>query len=446
MPGVSDEPAASRVVPRVATFFSLYPEPLGLANGTHYCVVMKSPVRGFVSKVALHLKEGEAPVYLDPRFHELLYVSVRFHQVTRQQSLYDENTSQLWRVVEAVGGPHFRPATPGAADADVKAMQESSSVADSASVYTVVEMTTPIVIPRETHWDPCLPTDDVIGPTRTRCLDELMHIVNAYRFAQKILIPAPARERIGPIIIEAIRPANPDDGGWETTRELINSFALPRQPSLKAEQRPDTMRAMTHYFLYENLGHPSIALANLQNEMDVALYHDGNFRGTVMSAHSASEVLLDAALTAMLFEEARTPETAANVFDNPLKTRLLKEYHERLGGAWAPQGSNAVAVWLRDLLSLRHRVAHAGYMPSSGEATAAREAYYTLGRHLRDRLAAQVKKYPFTAGMLVSRGGFERRNIRTKAASGAVAAVSGEALTKFASWRADLVRVRAGTP
>src|SRR5271169_1095569 len=38
---------------------------------------------------------------------------------------------------------------------------------------------------------------------------------------------------------------------------------------------------------------------------------------------------------------------------------------------------------LRDLLMLRHRVVHTGHMPSSKEATAAREAYYGLRRHLR---------------------------------------------------------------
>lgn len=444
MPSNSAEPPVSPVVPRVATFFALYPDPLGLADGTYYCVTKRSPVRGFPSKIILHVKEGEPPVYLDPRMHEWLFVSVRFHRGTREQDFFAEHMSQLLRVVERVGGSHFRAPAPEAPSADVDG-EESSALADAESVYTVVEMTTPIVQAQGSHWEPCMPTDDVMGPTLTRCLMELMRVISAYRSAEKILIPSPARERVGPVIISATRPANPDEGGWDPEiHNVINFFATYRQPVLRGDHKPTTMTAMAEYVFYESIGHPSLALGSVQNEMDVALYHDGNFRSAVMSAHSASEVLLDAALMGMLFEESRDPETAVSAFDKPLKSRLLIEFPERLGGAWSPQGSNTVAVWIRDLLTLRHRVAHAGYMPSSEEATAAREAYYALGRHLRDRLTVRVKKYPFTAGLLVTRAGFERRNVQTKATAEAVKSVSVEALTAFASWRADLIRLRTG--
>ena len=56
----------SATIPRVATFFALYADPLGLTDGTTYCLVEDSPVRGFPSKVALHLKEDGSPIYLDP--------------------------------------------------------------------------------------------------------------------------------------------------------------------------------------------------------------------------------------------------------------------------------------------------------------------------------------------------------------------------------------------
>src|SRR6266550_18993 len=122
----------------------------------------------------------------------------------------------------------------------------------------------------------------------------------------------------------------------------------------------------------------------------------------------------------------------------------LSEFPERLGGVWDPKGSNAIAAWIRDLLMLRYRVAHTGYMPSSEEARAAREAHYSLGRDLRDRLTLRVKRYTFTAGMLVTQAGFERRNVRTKAATEAVKAAGTDALITFASWRADVMRLRAG--
>lgn len=165
-----------------------------------------------------------------------------------------------------------------------------------------------------------------------------------------------------------------------------------------------------------------------------------------MLAHSASEVLLDMALTGMLFEEGIDPEAAAHSFDRPLKSRLLIEYCERLGGVWNSKGSNAVASWMRNLLTLRHHVAHTGYMLSSEEAEAARDAHYGLGRHLRDRLTVRVKNYPFTAGLLVTRAGFERRDVQTKATAEAEQAVSAEALIAFAPWRTDVMRLRTGNP
>jgi hypothetical protein len=91
------------------------------------------------------------------------------------------------------------------------------------------------------------------------------------------------------MIIAATRPANPEDGGWDPEVQIVlNSFAIYRQPVVRGRHKPTTMTAMAKYVFLEQAGHPSLALGSLQNEMDVAFYHDGNFRGAVMSAHSAS--------------------------------------------------------------------------------------------------------------------------------------------------------------
>jgi hypothetical protein len=435
----NDEPSKMNAVPRVATFFALYADPIGLVDGSYYALVLGQSTRGFPSEIALHLKDGEPAIYLDPRMHDYLFVSIRFHRGRRRQDLIAEHTSELLRVVERVGDESLREL--------ITVAEEGPALDDEQSAYTVVEMTTPIVAPQGELLQPSSPTNEVMYYTLTRCLNELIRVLNAYRSAAKILIPAPSRERVGPMIISATRSPNPAQGvDWEVT-SVINSHAVARQPMLKGERDSSYLaKAMTEYLYYESIGDPALAIGNLQNEMDVALYHDGNYRGTVMSAHSASEVLMDTALMAMLFEEGKTPEVSGSIFDKPLKSRLLTEYHERLGGSWTPQGSNAVAEWLRDVLSMRHRVAHAGYIPSSKEAEAAREAHYGLGRYLRDRLAVRTRKYPFSAGMLVTRQGFERRDIHTKAASNAIAAVTLQSLSTFTSWRNGLARYRAGTP
>jgi hypothetical protein len=144
----------------------------------------------------------------------------------------------------------------------------------------------------------------------------------------------------------------------------------------------------------------------------------------------------------MLFEEGLPPEDAAGIFERPLKTRILSEYHDRLGGAWTPRGSKPVALWIRDLLELRHRVAHSGHTPTYDEALAAREAFFALGTHLRDRLAIRAKQYPFTVGMPVTRGGFDRRDIHTKAAEAAISLANSEKLPVFVRWRAEVMRKR----
>ena len=432
------------VVPRVATFFALYPEPLGLDDGTYYCNILDSPVRGFPNTIALHLKEGTPPIWLNPVAYDHLFVSVRFHRGQRPRDSFDERETELSEVIQAIGGVAFPPLTPLAGSKDKVAAAERASDEEQPSFYTVVEMTTQVVFPRQSFWEPCNPDDNIMGPTLTRCFNELIRTVNAYRFAEKILIPTPARERIGPLIIAATRPADPGQGGWDASvHEVFNYFAAAHASRLIGTESPTTLQTMTDYMRLEAIGHPSIAAMQLQEDLNVAFYRDGNFRGTVMFAHAASEVTLDTALMSMLFEEGLEPVGAAGIFNKPLKTRLLTEYHERLGGSWTPQGTKPVAVWLRDLLLLRHRVAHGGYLPSYEEASAAREAHFALGTYLRDRLASRMRKYPFTAGFLVTKGGFERRNIRTKAAEAAVNASTIDALREFASWRTELIRVRA---
>jgi hypothetical protein len=445
---VSVEPVDSDLagVPRVATFFAIYPEALGLVDGTTFCVALKLPLRGF-ARTAMHLAEGEQPFWLDPRFSHSLAVSVRFHRGKRDRHVVDEYDQRLMPIVQSVTGESF--SDPGLAPTgSVSELESPFERSATGTAYTVVEMTTQLAIPGKSHWEACEPSDDIMGPTLTRAIDGLIHVVDAFRLAVKISMPSPARERLGPGVVALTRAADPAQGGWDMPAlYAINSFALLGERYFIAgaqtpETTPETLCKMSHYLELASFGHPVTALGQLQAELDNAMFHEGNFRVVLMFAHSATEIMMDIALMAMLFEEGRTPEEAAATFAKPLKSRILTEYHLRLGGAWTPKGSNAVAVWLRDVLLLRHGVVHAGYLPRYEEARGAREAHYSLGRHLRDRLAARAKRYPFTAGLLVTSAGFERRDIRTKAAEDAVRAEA-ERIEEFVSWRNELIQLRA---
>jgi hypothetical protein len=438
---VRPEPAR---VPRVATFFALYPEALGLENGTTFCIALKAPLYGF-AKTAMHLREGDPPFWLDPRFSESLAVSIRFHRGERDKHVVDEHDELLTSVIQSVTGDSF-PDWNNAPSDSIADLPDNSPEYDRSGgmVYTVVEMTTQLAFPEKSHWEACEPNDSIMGPTLTRCIDGLMQVIDAYRFAGKIAMPSPARERLGPGIVAATRAADPEQGSWdEPASYVINFFATQgARHFIVGAQTPETLPEMSRYLALASLGHPAVALGNVQAELNNAMFHDGNFRAVLMFAHSASEILMDTALMGMLFEEGRTAEEAVSSFARPLKTRILTEYHVRLGGAWDPSGSSAVAAWLRDLLLVRHRVAHAGYLPHYEEARVAREAHFSLGHHLRDQLAARAKKYPFTAGLLVRGGGFERRGIKTKAVEAAVRAET-ERLEEFVFWRNELIQLRA---
>ena len=398
MPAADADAVQSDLVPQVATFFARYPERLGLEDGTYYCLIGKSRVVGFPARIALHLKEGSPIIWLNPSYHENLFVSVRFHRGRSQQSILAQHESELTAVVKSVAGDSF-PFYEVTLPSDEPASNRLDD--DSSYAYSVVEMTTPLVVPRRSFWEASADYDAAMGPTLTRCIDALIQVINAYRFAEKIIIPSPARERIGPEIIAATRPADPEQGTFDTSQYIYNLFAAHSQPSRVGKHTDITMVAMSEHITFESMGHPMIAPMRLQAELESAFYHDGNFISTVIFAHSASEVILDLGLMGMLFEEGRTAEESATCFNKPLKTRLLNEYHERIGGRWGSKGAGPVAVWLRDVLLIRHRVVHAGYMPRYEEADAAQKAYFSLGIHLRDRLAASTT----TAGCYQARRG-----------------------------------------
>ncbi|HEY6315851.1 MAG TPA: hypothetical protein VIY52_34290 [Streptosporangiaceae bacterium] len=391
----------------------------------------------------MHLKEGESPYWLRPELSNFLVVSIRFHRGRRERDIAVEHIDTLTSVVRSVTGESLQ----GLSQATAEESENQGNEELTGMEYTIVEMTTQVAMPVESRWEACEANDYIMGPTLTRCIDGLIQVVDAYLSVEKISIPSPARERLGPAILAATRPADPDQGSWDAPAQfVINHFATQSgQHFTVGTQTSDTFRKMTDYLALSQAGHPSLALGNLQRELNNALFHTGSFRAVLMFAHSASEMLLDTALMAILFEEGKTAQEAVASFGKPLKTRMLTEYHDRLGGAWTPHGSNAVAAWLRDVLLVRHRVVHAGYVPHYEEARVAREAHFSLGNHLRDRLAARARRYPFTTGMLVTRGGFERRGIRTRAADAADRSVT-DRLEEFVAWRNDLIRLRASGP
>lgn len=441
--GQDDEPTL--VVPRVATFFAAIPEPLGLPNGAYLCNILHSLTKGFPSTIALHLNTGRSPDFLADEAKDRLVVSVKFHRWRRDRNTVSSAYADVMPIVRSVGGPSFPPLPNASGEPDDRVIEDvlAGSQNDAFSFRTVLEMSTQVVEPRNGYWEACAPDERNMGPTLTRCIEAAIRIINAYRFVEQLTMRAPARERIGPVIIGATRPADPADGGWDSpVHDVLNTYALFGSQGGTKVASEAAMERMSRILFLQEIGHPMMPLLDLQTNVNTAFHLDGDFRATVIFAHCASEVLLDTEVLSMMFEEARTPIQASAIFDKPLKTRLLTEYHERLGGAWIPTGTKPVARWLRDLLELRHRVAHVGYAPTYDEARLAREAHFSLGSHLRDRLTARLKNYPLTAGMIVTPGGFARRNVQTKASEAAATLAESPKVGEFLEWSNEVLALR----
>ena len=204
--------------PRIATFFTAYPEPLGLPAGEPFIVTFGGVVHGYadLENIVLHYDGDSATVSIGSDVASTVFVSVRFHNSQRAESSITANFTETLAVVQKVA-PYLD-----------KGRAESQDTADERfSTYTVVELVTPVIVPEGDVWVPADPDSDVMGPTLTRCFDALRMLVDAYRLVENIPMPLPARERLGPLVIAGTRPADPAAGPWDTdVHGVINGYAL----------------------------------------------------------------------------------------------------------------------------------------------------------------------------------------------------------------------------
>lgn len=178
------------------------------------------------------------------------------------------------------------------------------------------------------------------------------------------------------------------------------------------------------------------------------LHSRGDRRLAALLAGVAGEVMLDTLLLHLMWEEQSEPRLSSGVFDTIFKSRILSEYHGRLGGDWSG-ATGPVGAYIERVLHLRNRVAHAAYAPDFDEAAEAIAALLALERWIGDRLASDEvrNKYPRTAITWAGRRGLERRQkhtnrIRTIASDEAEPGWS----RAFAVWRFHFFSARGAYP
>lgn len=425
-PTTAQEQAAP---PRLATYFACYPDSLALPSEGAAMVGWEEGMLGYteLGEIVLHYEDNDPVIGLPPALATELFVSIRFHRGHRQYSTITESLRDLLTVVHGVA-PQLTE--------DAFSPDEAES-GDPYAAYTVVEMVTPLVALRGGAWTSMGPSNEVMADSLTRCIDALRQIVNAYRLLENLPLSIPARERLGPMIMSATRPADPAQGGWDDAGSLVvNGFATAGRP-VAAPARPNIQDDIGRFLYQHALGEPKLAAIELEADANAAL-NQGDFRSAVMLTHSASEVGLDGVLMALCWEEGMNAADTAAEFFPPLLTRVRTRYHNRIGGNWATNRNPTLGRWHSQLVLLRHSVAHTGLLPERHQVDQALEAHRALRTFLLDRVTASMHRYPKTVALFVTEAGLRRRNAWTRRAREAVEAADMDTLHDFTAWR-DLV-------
>lgn len=225
---------------------------------------------------------------------------------------------------------------------------------------------------------------------------------------------------------------------------LANAGRHATPPSI--DEAPDVSGLVT-MLSRMNRGDPFVPYSEHSRLAWRALLYEGDSVGSVLRGHIASEVLLDALLMLLAWEEGVAAEEAAAWFDASLSVRVRTRYSSRLGGSWdLNRDDQPVGIWSSNVRVLRNRVAHVGVIPAVEEATAALRAVNELADWLKERLIAKSGAYPRTALLFIGQVGFERRDVFR----GGIRRFVEEQmpsepdwLVSFGRWRADFLVARS---
>lgn len=411
---------------RLTRVFFLLPEPISLPDG--YQVVMTT---GDPS----HPKEDD-PV-----------VSLIFHQVNTP---YGRSTAALEALTRATSKAPGLPAH----------AEESVSVELNIEWTAVEAMTTrdsPDPIAEDAHPSHRTPRSDVF----TRCLYAARQVVRASRQATEIPYGLPTYPRIPSQVLvytaDGVRETVVVDGQPVfRIRPTQDVWGEPSLMLLDHANFPDPFRGrdfdenietrFRHWFSEENRGNP----LNLWRErwIEARRAHEvlGEEAQAVILANTSCEVLLDAILALLMWEEGVAVEDAAPAFEEGRTLRRLKrELEPRLKGTWSTE-TGAVGEWFQSAYRLRHRVVHGGYSPTHAEAAKALEAGLGLQRFVMDRIAERRTTYYRAALMALAEEGLRRRDLwsgKIKRFSEEVAPTEPSWWDSFTAWYRELVAASA---
>ena len=371
--------------PRLVVFYIPLEVPLGLPQGSTYTFERTESV-DWLKGVPLHPVEG-----LTPRRNTLgrNFVSLQIWREKEKARLSDAPFTAAMNVAARVRGEKDR-------------IREVSS--DDGLVQEIVGLVFEAVTP-------LLKSEGgvkkAVSDAFDRCLEAINSLIRAYLLATKDLrVHLVSRQKLPPAIPWITRP--PDAFDWGGMAMFwVNEGTSLRSPV--EDLKHDDLEKLNLWLSNLLNGNPLVPFSEWRAIARRACFIEGDQATAVVACHTASEILLDAVLLLLAWEESTPRQDTRSWFDEGLAKRVRTYYAARLGGRWDTTDSKTVAgKWHSNVSKIRHRVVHAGYRPSEREAKDALVAADQLVDFVKDRLANKRTTYPKTALLVWGVPGFKR--------------------------------------
>ncbi|MFD7655060.1 hypothetical protein ACFV4N_13875 [Actinosynnema sp. NPDC059797] len=253
-------------------------------------------------------------------------------------------------------------------------------------------------------------THEQVKPLLNLAIDAVREFQSAYHSVQREPLTLLTAQTLPPLIPYVVRTPTQIARKQVVEMRFFPLFAGMNYVTRKGDLSSDQVSRIFDYGNHLQ-GTPISTYLDLDREAGIALIRLGNTRSSVVMAAAAAEVILNLSLLMMLWEEGKTPEDVAKNWSDGLAGRVKSEYGCRLGGSWDQADSGTIGDWSRHVAGVRHRVVHAGYLPSYGEAEKAIDVSRELLTYIGDSLSRgkSLNKYPRTAIMLIGSEGLQRR-------------------------------------
>lgn len=403
--------------PRLAVFLIALPDPLPVAHGSVWSRVVDE-----VEPTLENVAQQSMPDFplMDSSGHN--FVSLRLWQVKEPSvAAFTPNMIAIQKVTAALLDRTDMPEMPASPDEGYR---------------TVVEAVTYVSSPEALQ-----ETEDKPDPL-TRCVNVLIDQFRAYRLSTGTLVRELSYERLHPSVFWLTR--TPERGSQLTTMGMM---ILSNRAHLKGLSPPllgeHDEAGMAQYLSRLVLHDPLVLYAERRLDAKRLLWAEGQYAESCVQTAIASEILLDAILGFMIWEECDTgiisDADAVLVFSTDLMPRVKNQYQQRLKGVWRLD-RGVVREWDEHIAIIRNRVVHGGFRATQSAAVKARETLISLQTHIGNRIADRWRKYPRTAWAFLGSDGLDRRGKLDSAGRWREAAVGDREdwIAEYVSWRAGI--------